>query len=274
MAEDGQLRLHNLSRKIGERTSTIAADVINKSTSRTFNENVNRQVDQTRHSDTQRLTAAERARLLADIDDLRGDIKVTYYDDRRAMKTLADEDRAWATDLEEKMKIQTNNRLDWAQQLIEDRLAAQKDAFSRIAGSSHNCYVQFMIDATMRDAYNQRASILADMDLKALQAETEARDRAFREGATAKLDSNDREWAADAQQWGLLKDALMTHDEQQHTSDITDRMINEHINELTTAFRGSLTGRAFAEDSAEGQGAYAGNASDFGIQPYTGGAPA
>jgi len=272
MAEDGQIRLHNLSRKIGERTSSASADLINKTTTRNFNENVNRQVDQTRHSDTQRLKADERQRLIGDIDDLRSDIKATYYDDRRDMKTLANEDRTWAIDLQEKMQADTNRRLDWADNMIAQRLAAQQDALARTAGSSHNCYVQYMTDATTREAYMQRASILADMDLKALQAETEARDRAFREGATAKLDSNDREWANEANQWGILKDALMTHDEQQHTSDITDRVISEHINENTTAFRGSLTGRAFAEDSAENAGTYAGDAGQFAVTPYTGGA--
>ena len=108
------------------------------------------------------------------------------------------------------------------------------------------------------------------MDMKAIQAETESRDRAFREGVASRLDSNDKEWQHDATQWGLLKDALMTHDETQHTSDVTERLINENINESTTAFRGSLTGRAFAQDSAENAGTYAGDAGAFAITPYSG----
>jgi len=270
MPEDGQLRLHNLSIKIGERTSSISTDIINKNTDRNFNENINRQVDQTRHSDTQRLTAAERARLLSDIDGLRNDISATYYDDRALMKGQAAADRDWALDTQEKINNTTNARLDWANQQIADRLAAQQDALARTAGSSHNCYVQFMTDVTMRDAMNQRAAIFADMDMKAIQFETEARDRTFREGALARLDSNDKEWNHDATQWGLLKDALMTHDEQQHTSDITDRLINENINETTTAFRGSLTGRAYAQDNASNGGTYAGDAGAFAITPYSG----
>jgi hypothetical protein len=270
MPEDGQLRLHNLSIKIGERTSSISTDLITKNTSRNFNENVDRQVDQTRHSDTQRLTAAERARLLGDIDGLRNDIAATYYADRVTMKGQAADDRLWALDIQEKVDNATNARLDWANQQIADRLAAQQDALARTAGSSHNCYVQFMTDVTMRDAMNQRAAIFADMDAKAIAAETEGRDRAFREGVAARLDSNDKEWTHDATQWGLLKDALMTHDEQQHTSDITNRLINENINESTTAFRGSLTGRAYAQDNATNEGTYAGDAGSFGITPYSG----
>lgn len=269
MSESGQLRLHNTSRKGGEHIGQGSLDTINKTTARSFNESIKRDVDQTRHSDTQRLTAAERARLLGDIDTLRNDITATYYDDRRLMKGYAADDRTWATDLQEKMRVNINERLTWAETELDRRIAAQYDTLARIAGSSHNCYTAWFGAATARDAINQRASILADMDIKALNSETTARDMSFKEGAIARLDSNDKEWGHDATQWQLLRDALMTHDETQHTDDDTARTIGETINETTLATKVALTSRGWAEDYADQAGTYAGIADGFANSGFT-----
>lgn len=269
MSESGQLRLHNTSKKGGEHIGQGSLDTINKTTTRSFNEGINRTVDQTRHADTQRLTAAERARLLSDIDGLRTDITATYYDDRRLMKGYAADDRDWAINLQERMHADIDARLAWAETELDRRIAAQYDTLSRIAGSSHNCYVSWFGMATTRDALNQRASINADMDIKALQAETSARDVSFKEGAIARLDSNDKEWQHDGTQWQLLKDALMTHDETQHTDDVTARNIGETINENTVATKLALTSRGWAEDYADQSGTYAGDADSYANQGYT-----
>ena len=269
MSESGQLRLHNTSRKGGEHIGQGSLDTINKTTSRSFNETINRDVNQVRHSDTQRLTAAERANLLADINALRGDIANTYYADRVTMKGIAADDRTWAENLQERMNVDINNRLAWAETELNNRIAAQADTLARIAGSSHNCFVAWFGMATARDAINQRASILADQDLKALQAETNARDMSFKEGAIARLDSNDKEWNHDATQWGLLKDALMTHDETQHTDDDTVRNIGETINENTIATKIALTSRGWAEDYADQAGTYTGDADGFANSGFT-----
>jgi hypothetical protein len=263
MTEKGQLRLHDISISGGERSSLASINVVNKNTTRNLNENINRVVDQLRDSDTQRLTAAERARLLTDIDALQATQNAKYESDRDLMKGQAADDRVWSLDLQEKMLVRTNERLAWATTEIDNRIAAQYDALSRTAGSSHNCFVQYVGLETQRDAVNQRASILADMDLRALQAETEARDRAFREGVTARLDSNDRLVQHKNTEWGLLKDALMVHHETQNTKDVTDRTLAETINELTTATQFQLSGRGYAEDRVDSSGAYAGQASSY-----------
>lgn len=270
MSEKGQVRLHDISRKGGERSTTASIDNVNKTTNRNLNETIARVVDQTRHSDTQRLTAAERANLLAGIDQLKAEQDATYIPDRNLMKGYAADDRAWSLDLQEKMLVRTNDRLTWATTELNNRISAQTDAMSRLAGSSHNCYVQYMRLTTERDAIDQRASILADMDLRALQAETEARDRAFREGVTARLDSNDKNINHKATEWGLLKDALMTHDERQNTQDNTDRVLSETINENTTALKFQASARAYAEDTTDTAGTYAGDAGSFGtdVSPF------
>jgi hypothetical protein len=146
---------------------------------------------------------------------------------------------------------------------INNRIAAQTDAMARVAGSSHNCYVQNMTLNTVRDALNQQASILADMDMKGLQAEVEARDRTFIEGVRSRLESNDRLLAHKQAEWGLLKDALMTHDENQNTQDNTARVLTESINENTLVTGFQASGRGYAEDTSDNSGTYVGDAGSY-----------
>ena len=263
MSDKGPIRLHDLSKKGGERTSTANIQNVNKSTDRSLNESIARTVAQTRHSDTQRLTAAERARLLTGIDGHKAEQDAQYTSDRTHMRAQSEADRGYALNLQEAILVRTNERTAWAMTEINNRIAAETDAMARVAGSSHNCYVQNMTLNTVRDAMNQQASILADMDIRGLQAEVEARDRTFREGVASRLESNDRLLTHKQAEWGLLKDALMTHDEQQNTQDDTSRVLTESINENTLITGFQLSGRGYAEDTTDNAGSYAGDAGSY-----------
>lgn len=263
MSDKGPIRLHDLSKKGGEHSSAASIQNVNKTTNRNLNETINRDVVQVRHSDTQRLTAAERARLLNDIDTFDAEHDAHFTADRAKLKGWVDSDRGFAEILEEAMNNRVNQRIGWANNEIQIRLDGQQDALSRLAGSSHNCYVQNMMDRTFVDAFNQQASIFADLDMRALQAEVEARDRTLREGSVAMLDSNDKLAGHGSTRWGLLKDALMTHDENQRTDDDTTRALNENITEVTLATSFQLSGRGWAEDTTDSAGSYAGDAGSY-----------
>lgn len=263
MTEKGQFRLHDISKKGGRRSLGSTLDTVKKTTNRNLHEGIVRDNDQTQHSDTQKLTAAERARLLSDLDAKRGDFASNYFVDRDKIKGYADDDRAWAVAVEERIKDTTNDRMDWAANNIAQRLQLMGDAYARVAGSSHNCYAQHAMAAAIRDGYNQRGAIFAELDAKGIQLETQARELAFREGAVARLDSNDKEFQQINGEWNTLKDALTTHDAKQLIHETTARDLAETISENTIAFKLAITVEGWAEDTADASGSYASKADEF-----------